>query len=120
ATDDTIVLCHVYPAFRRTRNKAFVFLAIACTIGVIDTVYDHTVSPRTLSDHDYVAARTFRRFTYFVDEVLWCIGVVLLIRPYLNPPAPSVGEGTQPEAPPNSGPPERFDSPGAGEPPSVS
>ncbi len=118
---DILVLCHVYPAFRRTRNKAFVFLAIACALGVIDTVYDHTVSLQTLSDHDYIIARTFRRFTHFVDEILWCIGVVLLVRPYLKAPAPVVAEATQPGAAPNGGLAEPLGNSGVvGGPPSVS
>lgn len=101
---DTLVLCYAYPAFRRTRNRAFAFLAIACALGIIDTVYDHTFNLQTLSDQDYIIARTFRRFTYFADEVLWCIGVVLLVRPYVIAPAPVVAEATQPGAAPNGNP----------------
>ena len=97
---DAVVLCHVYPAFKRTRNKAFVFIAIACALGIIDTVYDHTISLQALTSHDYIFARTFRRFTYFADEILWCIGVVLLVRAYLNVSVSLVREGTQSAAPP--------------------
>lgn len=118
---DILLLCHVYPAFRRTRNQAFVFLGIACALGVIDTVYDHTISLQTLGDHDYIIARTFRRFAYFVDEILWCIGVVLLVRPYLSTRAPVVAGATEPGAAPNGGPAEPFGGAGAGGgPPSVS
>jgi hypothetical protein len=92
---DAVVLCHVYPAFRRTGNKAFVFIVIACALGIIDTVYDHTVTLRFLSDNDYIVARTFRRFMYFADMICWGIGMVLLVRPYLKNPA-------QPGAPPNA------------------
>ena len=117
---DAVVLCHVYPAFRRTRNKAFIFIVIACALGIIDTVYDHTANLQALSDHDYIVARTFRRFMYFADMICWCIGMVLLVRPYLNTPAPVVASETQHGAPPNGGP-ARSVNPGVSEvPPSVS
>src|SRR5437763_14239163 len=47
---DAIVLCHVFPAFRRTKNRAFLFIAIACVLGIIDSVYDHTVTLQGLRD----------------------------------------------------------------------
>src|SRR4029077_13614592 len=80
---DVIVLCHVFPAFRRTKNRAFLFIAIACVLGIVDSVYDHAVPLQAVSDHDYIILRTLRRFAYFANCIFWCIGVVLLARPYL-------------------------------------
>src|ERR1017187_747187 len=117
---DAVVLCHVYPAYRRTRNKAFVFIVIACALGIIDTVYDHTANLQALSAHDYIVARTFRRFMYFADMICWCIGMVLLVRPYLANAGPVATEQAQPGAPPNGGPAEQFGNAGvSGGPPSV-
>ena len=118
---DAIVLCHVYPAFRRTGNKAFLFIVIACALGVIDTVYDHTVDLRPLSGDEYIVARTLRRLMYFSDMICWCIGMVLLVRPYLATAGPVATEQAQPGAPPNVGPAERpCNSEVSGGPPSVS
>ncbi len=117
---NVIILCYAYPAFRRTRDKAFVFLAVACALGIVVTVHDHTVIPQSSTDHDYIIARTFRRFAYFVDEILWCTGLVLLIRSHLNGRGPVVTERTPPSASPDSGPPKSLGDPGAGaEPPLV-
>ena len=80
---DAIVLCHVFPAFRHTKNRAFLFIAIACVLGIVDTVYDHMVSLRGVSEHEYIVLRTLRRFTYFADNICWGAGVVLLARRYL-------------------------------------
>ena len=95
---DAVVLCHAYPAFKRTRNRAFIFIVIACTLGIIDTVYDHTVNLRALGGHDYVVALTFRRFTYFADMICWGIGMVLLVRPYLNTSATTIASEVQSSA----------------------
>jgi hypothetical protein len=94
---DAIVLCHIFPAFRRTRNKAFLFIAIACVLGIVDTVWDHTGRLQATTDHSYIVLRTIRRFTYFANCIVWCIGVLLLTRSYL---------AGQFIAPPNSGPTE--------------
>jgi hypothetical protein len=102
---DAVVLCHVYPAFRRTRNKAFVFIAVACVVGIIDSVYDHTVNLQALNNHDYIIARTFRRFTNFADNIFWGLGVVLLVRSYLNTRASITSEGAQPDPVPDGGSP---------------
>jgi hypothetical protein len=81
---DVIVLCHVFPAYRRSRNRAFLFIAIACLFGIVGTAYDHLVILRGVSDPNYTIIRTLRRLGYFADCIFWCIGIVLLARPYLN------------------------------------
>ena len=98
---NVIVLCHVFPAFRRTRNRAFLFIAIACVLGIVDTVWDHTVALQRMSDHDYIILRTLRRFAYFADCIFLGIGIVLLARPYL---AEQQVASAQPGAPPSGGP----------------
>ena len=83
---DVIILCHVVPAFGRTKNKAFLFLAFACLLGIVDSVYDHTLASRVrrLEYDIYVAISTLRRFAYFVDCIAFTTGIVLLLRPYLR------------------------------------
>ena len=81
---DVLILFYVYPAFQRTRNKAFVLIAIACVLGIIDTVYDHIVVTTGMSNSDYIFARTFRRFTYFANVVLSTPGTIMLVQSYLS------------------------------------
>ena len=121
---DAIVLCHVIPAFHRTKNKAFLFIAIAAALGIIDTVHDHTVTLGDVTAYGYIFVRTLRRFAYFTDSICWCIGIVLLARPYLQRPTTPANDDTirpQPCASPNGGPAVPLGGSGASEgPPSVS
>ena len=89
---DVIVLCHVVPAFRQTRNRAFLLIAIACILGIVDTVCDHTIGLKEMTGSEYTVCRTLRRFSYFADCILWGTGIVLLTRTFLNRPPPSSHE----------------------------
>src|SRR5262249_10178385 len=101
-----------------TGNRAFLFIAIACVLGIVDTVWDHTIALQRMSDHDYIILRTVRRFAYFADCIFWGIGIVLLARPYL---AEQQVTSAQPGAAPNGGPTTSPADPEAlGGPPSVS
>src|SRR5665213_797668 len=77
------ILAHVFPAFQRTRNKAFLFISIACVFGLIDTVCDHLGFSQSLQGDDYIIYRTLRQFGYFADITLTTIGIVMLARPFL-------------------------------------
>ena len=81
---DVLILFYVYPAFQRTRNKAFVLLGIACVLGIIDTVYDHVAVTGRMTDPGYILARTFRRFTYFANVILSTTGTLMLVQSYLS------------------------------------
>jgi hypothetical protein len=81
---DAVVLCHVFPVFRRTKNRAFLFIALACVLGIIGTVCDHTIGMHEMTGNNYIVYRTIRRFSYFADSILWATGIVLLARPYMN------------------------------------
>jgi len=80
---DAAVLIHVFPAFLRTKKKAFLILAIACVLGIIETVCDHTIVLHEPGNTYFV----IRRITYMTNSILWTIGVVLLTLPYLKPAA---------------------------------
>ena len=115
---DVIVLCQVFPAFRRTKNRAFLFIAIASVLGVVDTVWDHMAAPQRMGDPGYVLLRTVRRFTYFADCIFWGTGMVLLARPFL---AEQRVISAQPSVAPTAGPcVDSGDSGVSGGPPSVS
>jgi hypothetical protein len=114
---DVIVLCHVFPAFRRTKNKAFLFIAIASVLGIVDTVWDHMAASQRMGDPGYVILRTLRRLAYFADCIFWCAGIVLLARPYL---AEQQVSSVQPSAAPNVGPAVGTGDSGlSGRPPSI-
>jgi hypothetical protein len=80
---DIIGLAVVWPAYKRTRNRAFLLIAAACALGIFDTVCDHTIGGTHMPHGQFVAYRTLRRFTYYADVILIVSGVVLLTRAYL-------------------------------------
>jgi hypothetical protein len=76
------VLCFVIPAYKRTKNVAFLLLGCAALLGTFDTVCDHLV---VMDSHlrgapNYTIYRTLRRFTYFATCILGAAGVVMLAR----------------------------------------
>jgi len=83
---DAIVLCHVFPAFRRSGNKGFLFITIAAVLGIVDTVYDHTITLRGVSDQAYIFIRTLTADWDICRPYLYgAMGIVLLWRaPYFE------------------------------------
>jgi hypothetical protein len=81
---DLVILFHLLAAFQRTKHKAFLILGIACVLGVIDTVWDHTIALQPGAGSGYVLSRAFRRVSYLTDSILWGIGTVWLVRAYLD------------------------------------
>lgn len=87
-TANVSVLFYVTPAFKRTRNLAFLFLGCAALLGTFDTVCDHTVGLDSYrhGGSGYVAYRSLRRLTYIADCVLGAAGIVLLAQAALKEP----------------------------------
>jgi protein-S-isoprenylcysteine O-methyltransferase Ste14 len=80
---DVTVLFAVWPAYKRTRHRAFLYIAAALVLGIFDTVCDHTLGQSDMSPAQYIPYRTIRRFAYFADIILWATGLILLTRSYL-------------------------------------
>jgi hypothetical protein len=76
------ILFYVVPAFKRTKNRAFLWIACASLLGTFDTVCDYTIGIGSYrrGHPEYVTYRTFRKFTYFADCIFAATGVVLLAR----------------------------------------
>jgi hypothetical protein len=83
---DVIVICHVFPAFRQTKKVAFLLIAIACVLGIIDTACDFWFIHNHNIDNSsaYAVYYTARKITFIIDIVLSSTGVVLLARIFLN------------------------------------
>jgi hypothetical protein len=77
------VLFTVWPAYQRTRNRAFLYLAAALALGIFDTICDHTLGQADMAPVYYIPYRTVRRFAYFADVILLATGLTLLTRSYL-------------------------------------
>jgi hypothetical protein len=109
---DASVLCFAFPAYRRTKMRAFAFLIWGSVMGIVleSGLRLHKTSTGTAQD-----ALTFLhlyRTGYFVAVVLWGIGVVQLIQyvqrelegktsfdePGLTAAAPPTGEPVIPKA----------------------
>jgi hypothetical protein len=81
---DIACLTVVWPAFKRTRHRAFLLLAAGSALGIFDTICDHTLGTIEMPRGQYVAFRTLRRFTYYADVILIVTGIILLTRAYLS------------------------------------
>jgi hypothetical protein len=46
---NAIGIAVVWPAFTRTRHRAFLFLAAAFVLGIFDTICDHTIGTIEMS-----------------------------------------------------------------------
>jgi hypothetical protein len=87
------VIFNFIPAFRRTKNRAFVLIGFAALLGEFDTVCDHTIAIDMRGNPAYATYRIARRFTFMAGCVLGTAGVILLARaagtfPKTNPSLP--------------------------------
>ena len=83
-TANIIVMFYVFPAFRRTKHRAFLLIWCACLLGTFDTVCDHTIGLEAMQHTQYVAFRTLRRLTYFTSVGLDAAGIVWLTQSFLQ------------------------------------
>jgi hypothetical protein len=76
------ILFYTIPAFKRTGNRAFLWLGLAALLGTFDTVCDYTIGFDIIrkAHADHLTYRTLRKITYFADCALNATGVVLLAR----------------------------------------
>ena len=105
-TGNVIVMFYVFPAYRRTSHRAFLLIWLACLLGVFATICDHTIGLESMEPTQYLAYRTLRRITHFVDVGLDVVGVVWLTQSYLQrvtplTPATAPGEPTDCEDAPH-------------------
>lgn len=79
-TANVAVLYYVVPAFKRTRNRAFLWLGCAALLGTFDTLLDCTVGVdlHRKSRSEYETFRILRRCTYFGDCAFSATGIILL------------------------------------------
>jgi hypothetical protein len=80
---DITVLFFVWPAYKRTRQRAFLFLALAFAVGVFDTICDHTIGLIRMGHTDLIAYRTLRNVAHYGVIIFGAVGVILLTRLYL-------------------------------------
>src|ERR1700728_1360808 len=81
-TANVAILFYTIPAFKRTGNRAFLWLGLAALLGTFDTVCDYTIGFDIIrkAHADYLTYRTLRKLTYFADCALNATGIVLLAR----------------------------------------
>lgn len=81
---DGTVLWFVLPAYSRTRHVGFLLIAIASAVGIAGTIWDHTVGQRSMDDGQLATYTTLRYLRYFIDSVLYGIGMIALTRTFLR------------------------------------
>jgi len=88
-----IVMQCLYPAYKSTKHRGFLYLFLGYLIGTFDTVCDHSISLLPMAHFQYVIYHTLRRFTYFADIVLCTAGLIWLTKSFLELMQPKpVGE----------------------------
>ena len=75
-----MVLCFAFPAYRRTKMKAFAFLIWGSAIGIVleAGLQLHRNSPYTSTEDEQTILECYR-VGYLICSVLWGIGIVQLI-----------------------------------------
>jgi hypothetical protein len=73
----------LFAAHRRTRNRAFVFLAFAFLLSLFSAVADRTLFLWHVSHEQYLACKVLERLVYLAKLVLLTLGVIELTRSYL-------------------------------------
>jgi hypothetical protein len=78
---NSAILCFSFPAYRRTKMKAFAFLFSGSLVGIIAsaTLHMHDASPSP-DPNDPMTFLYFYRSAFIVGTVLKGIGTILLIR----------------------------------------
>jgi hypothetical protein len=81
-TANVVVLFYTIPAFKRTGNRAFLWLGFAALLGTFDTVCDYTIGLdlHRKAHSDYLTYRALRKLTYCADCAFGATGIVLLAR----------------------------------------
>ncbi len=82
----TIVIIYlVFPAYKRTKNKGFLFLGAGAFGSLFNTFIYHTLGNSPLHNPaGYHFAQYSYRSLFVVDGVLELIGMVIIIKSYLR------------------------------------
>ena len=75
---DVIVLFVIFPAYKLTKNRAFLCIAWACLLGLIGTICNHTISLSPMSRSNLALYTEFRCVMSMSASVLYAVGTVLL------------------------------------------
>src|ERR1700677_1241814 len=81
---NVVVFYYVLPAYKRTKNQAFMWLTFSSLLGIFTSVMMHTIGLQHLSHNDYAAYYTLRNLTYFAAAILGAIGIVQLTLPFVR------------------------------------
>jgi hypothetical protein len=78
------VLFAVWPAYRRSHDRTFLYLAFAYILAIFDAVADHTVALWHVPRQQYLAFAILRRLVHFAAVILFAVGVLRLTRSYFT------------------------------------
>lgn len=81
---NVVLLYALYPAYRRTRNVGLLLLGYGYLIGTFDTICDLTIGRDRMSAPVYTGYHTVRAFSYIIDVILCTVGLLLLLRAFLE------------------------------------
>jgi len=79
------VLFCVFPAYHRGHNRAFLYLAFAFMLYILDAVSDHTLAFWQVPHQQYLAYLVLRRLAAAATVIVLAVGIISLTRSYLSP-----------------------------------
>jgi purine-cytosine permease-like protein len=101
---NVVILCALYPLYKRTKNIAFLLLGYGYLIGTFNTICDQTIGLEHMTSAVYVGYRILRRLAYIADCLLCTAGLLLLLRTFQQAAKPDsegpASTGCDPEKPP--------------------
>jgi hypothetical protein len=80
------VLFTVFPAYWRSHERAFVYLAFAYMLAIFDAVGEHTIALARVPRQQYLAFLVLARLVHFAAVILFAVGVITLTRSYFARP----------------------------------
>jgi hypothetical protein len=78
-TGVSVLFC-LFPAYWRSHNHAFLYLAFAFMVGIFDCVADHTIALWHMPHRQYLAYVILRRLARLAGFILLAVGVIGLTR----------------------------------------
>jgi hypothetical protein len=76
------VLFAVFPAYWRSHDRAFLYLAFGYMLGIYEAVTDHTIALWHVPGQQHLAYSILRRLVHFAAVILFAVGVIRLTRSY--------------------------------------
>jgi hypothetical protein len=76
------VLFAVFPAYWRSHDRAFLYLAFAYAVGIYEAIADHAIALWHVPGQQHLVYSILRRMVHFAAVILFAVGIIKLTRSY--------------------------------------